>query len=225
MFIEEEIKTDVRPFVAVYAPNREFLYKYFDRAFNCRICDNPADADKKFPAFLCIGIGEEMDSYAQDFLDNCVKNDINVVILRLGLVVGTGMTGPTMQLARKIARGTLLKIRDNETQWSLIHATDVVKAGLLIAENIKEVKSEYILGGNPIGVNSLIDALSYRIKNKRIGFISQKWARILYGRKFYELVTTPINADSSNFKSQFPDFIFEDVPHYLTTHNYNEESL
>ena len=223
MFIEE-IKPDNRPFLAVYAPGREFLYKYFDRDFDCRITSDPFEVSSPFPAILISGIDDEQSSEKQDeFVKNCREKELVLIHLRVPDVIGTGMGGLMLRMARGVARGTLMLIKGNEAKRSVIHATDITKAAKKISLERKE--AEFVISAPSIPVNDLIDALSYRIKNKRIGTVSSKWAKFLYGKTMFDQLTVDKVVNTKEFEQAFQDFVFVNPAEYLKTHIYDNESL
>ena len=223
MFIQEETIADQRPALAVFAPDREFLLKYFDRAFDCRITENIDDATEK-NAITILGINEPVSHKAQEFIKLAKAQDKNIITLRVPHVIGTGMGGTMLRLARRVARGSQFQIRDDNTKWSVIHATDIAAAALTIASN-NESDVEYTISAPPITVNDLLDALSHRIKNKRIGTISPRWAKILYGGELFKMLSTENIVDTSAFSTHYPNFKFINPADYLRTHDYDDESL
>lgn len=224
MFVEETVVADKRPFLAVAAPRHEFVLKYFDRAFDRRITGNPEEADGDMPAFVLLDKDAGTES-VKDFLARCGRLGRRVVILRVpAAVVGTGMGDPVMRLARGVARGTMMKIRDNAAVLSVIHAVDIANVALHVARNRPE-SAEYAVTAPPVRVNDLLDALSFRIKNKAVSTVSPRWARILYGARLYGELTADAVMDGSSFAETFPDFTFINPVEYLKSHEYDNESL
>lgn len=223
MFLQEEIIEDRRPKMAVMAPAREFLLKYFDRAFDCRITPDPAEADFSH-AVLVMGTGYDSSEEMRGFIASCKQHNIKLITLKVPYVIGTGMNGLMLRLARGIARGFHLKIEGNEARWSVIHATDVANAALRIV-NEELSDKEFIISAPPVRVGDLQDALSFRIKNKRLGTVKPRWAKIIYGSELYGLLTTDNIVDTSDFELAFPDFIFANPAEYLQTHVYDNDSL
>ena len=224
MFLQEEIIPDSRPFMAVHAPEHPFLLKYFDRCFDMRITDKPDMVETPSIAFVVLRVDSDLTDETHRFIDKCKKCGLPVVTLRVPPVIGTGMDGIPMRLARGVARGTMMKIKDNGAVWSLIHATDVAKAAKAVTGDAKS-ENTFVIAADPIQVNDFIEALGHRIKDKRVATISPRWARILYGRKLYDILTTDKIIDTSAFKAAFPDFEFVNPAEYLTSHVYDDESL
>lgn len=226
MFLEEEIKPDKRPVMAVFAPGREFLLKYFDREFDMRVTTNPAEAEKSSVAVAVLAYDESALPDLEDFIDKCKANGIRIIQLRVPQIIGTGMNGDLMRLARGVARGTMFKIKENEAKWAVIHATDIARAACMVSQNT-DSDMEFFLSGVAVPVSELLDALGFRIKNKRVGTLSPRWAKILYGRDLFKLLTTDRLAakECSVFDEAYPDFHFLNPAEYLTTHVYDNESL
>lgn len=223
MLIREETIADRRPFMAVKAPGHQFLLKYFDRAFNRRITDNIDEADDHH-GFVILGIDDHVTDETRSFIASAGAKGMSVTILRVPYVIGTGMEGTMLRLARRVARGSQMQIREDKTLWSVVHATDVAAAALAIARD-GDTTPEYIISAPAVTVNDLVDALSHRIKNKRIGTISPRWARLWYGSELHSLLTTDNVVDTSAFAERYPDFTFANPAEYLRTHDYDDDSL
>lgn len=225
MFIEEEIIPDNRPFLAVFAPGNDFILKYFDRRFDMRITSDPEEVVGGKCAFVVINSDSIRSSEADQFIKACKDKGLRVVTLLTPPILGTGMNNILMRLARGVARGTMLKIKKNNASWSVIHATDVANAAFEIAGRDDCNDLEVTISAPPVLVNDLLDAFGQRIKNKRVGSISPKYARIIYGRSLFQTITTDNIQDCTDFTALFPDFSFANPAEYLTTHNYDDESL
>lgn len=224
MFIEEELKADERPSLAVCAPSLQFLLKYLDREFNMRITDNPSECAPGNKAFVILGVGEPETAAVESFRQACKEKSIEAVTLRLPTVIGTGMGGNGMRIAKGVSRGTMMKIKDNPARWSVVHAVDVALAAKALNGTSFDATT-YNLSAPAVEVNKLIEAFGIRIKDKRTATINRFWARLLYGKAFFDELTSDNIIDTSAFGALFPDFEFTDPTVYLTTHNYNDESL
>lgn len=162
----------------------------------------------------------------------CKRHDVRLSILRCPPIVGTGMKGPLRKLVNSIYRGSYNHISDDNSRLSVVHAVDVAVAAVDIAPiggiyNITD-------GVNPTR-HDLAEALSARIGHKRIYTISPKRARLIaricdylpfttYGTKRLEEMTTTLTFDSSKIIATLgrrPHSVTE----YLTTHDYDENSL
>lgn len=225
MFIQTTITPDKRPVMAVYAPGREFIYKYFEREFDRRLTENPTEATPGLPAIIVTGVGETDSPSITDFRAKIKTDGGALVHLHVPEVIGTGMTGFIMQLARGVARGTMMKIRENDALLSVIHATDVARASSCILAANEAADSEYVISAPPVKINDLLDALGVRIKSKRVATLKPGWAKILYGNRLYGLLTKDNCVDADSFVHDYPEFEFVNPVDYLKTHVYDEESL
>ena len=227
MFINEEIRPDSRPFIAVLAPGLEFILKYFDRHFDRRVSDNPAMADSGSTAFVVLPADGSQDNNdnVSTFCQQCSEKGLKVITLRVPLAIGTGMNGLAMRIARHVAKGSMFRIKENNAVWSVIHASDIPKAAQTIALNPLNGETSYTISPDPVPFNSLLDALAFRIKNKHLTSLSSKWARILYNKSFFTTLTSDNTVDASDFANAYPDFKFADPTIYLTTHVYDNDSL
>ena len=224
MFLQEEIIPDNRPLLAVYASGADFLYKYFDRRFDMRVTSNLAEVSNAMAAFLIVGTEFEDRLATDKFKEECNRINLPVITLHVPFVIGTGMTETPMRMARGVMRGLLMKIKDNTAKWSVIHAVDIANVAFMLYETgVRD--SEFTISPEAVAVNDLIEALSIRIKDKRVAVISPRWARLLYGKDYFERLTTDHLVDSRGFTEQYPDFEFINPADYLKTHNYDNESL
>ena len=210
--------------MAVFAPAHNFVYKYIERRFDRRITENPADAPEGSAALLFTPVDARENSDILAFRQAASSKGMRVIKLSVPEVVGTGMTGLPMRLARGVARGTMLKIKDNISKWSLVHATDIAEVAYLVAQS-DLLTPDFVIAAHPVEVNRFVEALGHRIKNKRVGSLAPRWAWILYGTELFEQLTSDRIVDTTLFSSAFPDFKFADPAEYLTTHNYDNDSL
>ncbi len=136
-------------------------------------------------------------------------------------VVGTGMTGLPMELARSVASGRFFHIKGNTARLSVVHASDVARAAALAlgSEGVWTVTD----GDDPT-FDALADALARRINDKRILTVKPLAAFFLMSPALRRTVTTDRLADGSEFAARF-SFKATPVTEYLTTHVYDDESL
>lgn len=136
-------------------------------------------------------------------------------------IVGTGMTGLPMALARRIARGSYYHLPDNDARLSTIHAADVARAVELAVGS----PGRYIVtdGADPT-FHDFSEALAFRINHKRILTLSSKWVRWIISPSLRRLITSDAVVDGSAFAMKF-NFQPTPVTDYLRTHIYDEESL
>ena len=109
--------------------------------------------------------------------DWAAKNNVVLTILRPVMTLGTGMTGQLMTMARGIDRGTYLNIKGNESRRSVVHAIDVAK----VVEKVAPIGGTFnVADGCDPRLIDLAEALSARIRGKRIPAIAEKWFRLSF---------------------------------------------
>lgn len=212
--------------MVVRAPERDFVTKYFDRRFNRRVTsvfDDP-DIDRTMPAFIVSNADGSRQADEQAFADEARRTGLRPIVLRVPHVIGTGMGGFMMTLARGVARGTTLCIKGNEAQLSIIHAVDLADAAAAVAQTDAD-SAPLTVSAPPTPVNDLILALGVRIKDKRVGSIAPRWARIIYGKSLYRDMTTSVVVDTAAFDALCPGFTYHAPAEYMRTHIYDDESL
>jgi len=180
----------------------------------------------------------------------CSRCGLPAVTLRCAHIVGTGMTGLPMDVARGIMRGIVAHFPQPRTprpRWgrapgaeapkvepvylSVIHAVDVALAAYtLTGENAPgEVKSGCttvfnLSDGANTSVDELIDAIAYRMNDKRVGTIKRRWARLLWGRRLYNALTTSLTFNSTRY-TRLTSIQPNNVVTYMRTHVYDHDSL
>jgi nucleoside-diphosphate-sugar epimerase len=164
--------------------------------------------------------------YAQQeriFRDICEKQGLKPTILRCANIVGTGMVGLPMRFARGIARGTLMNIKENEAVINTVHAIDVAR----IAHQLVASGETYnVTNGIDTRVVDLIDAIAYRVKNKQVFTLAQKWARMLYGGEYYRTMTTSLTFNNIKMVHALSaDAQLIDVVSYLKNHDYTNDTI
>jgi len=193
------------PRLRIDAPGREFVLPYIVRELSGYDVVSDGEADQ------CVAIREPgtLDCAAEVPVIVCTN------------IVGTGMTGFPMELARRIANGTYYHIADNEARLSTVHAVDVARAVALVIGK----PGVYVLtdGENPT-YTDFAEALAWRIKQKRILTLKRSWARWLMSSKLRRKITSDCVIDGSAFMEQF-GFKPSRVTEYLRTHVYDDESL
>ena len=192
--------------IKVYSPGREFVLPYICREIlDCDIslCPTASDAD------VCIlNPGDNAPEECE-----CVLYCPNIV--------GTGMTGVPMEIARRIARGSYYHLGGNEARLSTIHATDVAKAVNIVLDH----KGKYVVtdGVDPT-FHDFSEAIAWRINHKRILTLNSVWVNWIINPGLRRLITTDCVVDGTLFAEKF-DFKPTPVTEYLRTHNYDDESL
>jgi hypothetical protein len=104
-----------------------------------------------------------------------------------------------------------------------VHAIDVAS----IARTLAEHGGTYnVTSGHDTRVIDLINALAYRIKNKDVFSVSPKWARIIYGKSYFEQMTTTLTFNNMRMVHALPeDTQLKDVTVYLKNHDYSNDDI
>lgn len=164
-----------------------------------------------------------------DFKSHCERHNTTSTILRLPLLIGTGMTGEIRRRVNAIHRGVYRHIEDIEAHQSVLHARDL--PDLIIA-----------LTGQP-GVYNVSDrtdpttyeiaeALSARMGAKRIYTVKAKWARIaarfadIFGIKdlgsaYLKSVTATRTLSTARLTTTIPSWCPTDATRFLQSHTYS----
>lgn len=226
MDISSVEEPDKCPCIYVYAPEHGYVMKYLERELDMRVTEDAGQADVPV-AFAIVDIFRDTKSVLENFRRCCAERGLTGVVLRVPYVVGTGMGGELMRMARGVSRGTLLCIVGNEARMAVVHATDVAVVARAVAEQHPDKAVDINLGGVAVEVNELTRALGVRIKDKRVGDIKPRWARILYGRWYDELTRdrVPDVADGDGPEKYIDGFRYVNAAEYLRTHVYDNESL
>lgn len=240
--IDTEKQKQPKPRAVVYCPRQEFLHPYFERelagynvTFSLEMTGKP-DLTLMVSSTDIYGQteGENYDEttetdpgspYAaaeQEYGLFCRKHGLPCTIIRGANITGTGMDGFPMELARGIARGTLMHIAGNEARISVVHAVDVARLGHMLA-NCGEIVN--LTDGTASTIDAMMEAIAHRLDDKRIYTIKPKWARLLYGKERFRRLTTTLtfsNAKAIRLTDNAPLTVVTD---YLNTHIYDNESL
>lgn len=158
----------------------------------------------------------------QEYTQFCEDKGLPVTILRACNVVCTGMTDTPMRIAEGVNSGLIMHIAGNEARISLIHGIDVAHAANVLAGKDLIVN---ITDGEETRIDEFIDALAYRMGNKRVFKIKSWMAKILYGKKLLSLLTETATFDNARAISATEGMELHPVTQYLTTHVYDHESL
>lgn len=165
--------------------------------------------------------------------DWAAKNNVVLTILRPVMTLGTGMTGQLMTMARGIDRGTYLNIKGNESRRSVVHAIDVAK----VVEKVAPIGGTFnVADGCDPRLIDLAEALSARIRGKRIPAIAEKWFRL--AAKVGDLLGGHFPIDSKGLAKLTKTLTFSSerlqkaidwqpisVVEYLRTHDYENDGL
>lgn len=231
----------VKPRVTVWCPKREFLHPYVEREFDgfdveFSLGDNPGDDTVMISSTdvydVTTGVNYAEDAPVGDtaaerqFIDWCTSHGLKPTILRCANIVGTGMTGWPMQLARGVARGTLLHVEgvDDQAVVSVVHAVDVARVARFLRDCGKTVN---VTDGTATTLHDLIEALAYRIDNKRVGTLKPRWARWIYGKKRLCRLGSSLTFSDARLRRLMPadQMPLNRVTDYLTHHVYDDASL
>lgn len=160
-----------------------------------------------------------------EFESAVMKHQTPYVIFRIPNPVGTGMSGLPREIVNRIHRDTYWLLGGNECRISTIHCVDVASAvGIAITCGLTGVFN--ITDGSDPLLADFAEALSFRLGNKRIPIISEKWARWIVGRRCIDRLKKSRTLSSRKFadatRGLFKPHI---VTEYLHTHVYDSESL
>lgn len=235
-----------KPVAVIFTPERDFLLPYFERQLeDMQIVTNISQPVQQ-PVGLAVMVsstdvydvstGHFIDEGAPlktsskwidveaEFAEFCGERGLKTTIIRCPEVIGTGMHGLAMRMARGIARGTLMHIRGNQGAMSLIHAVDVAKYA--VDKRITGMTVN-LTDGVETTTDALIDALAHRLNDKTIFTI--KWPRIakaLYGAAYYNQLANRLTFSNKKIAEAIgDDFAPNIVTEYLTTHVYDDSSL
>lgn len=173
-------------------------------------------------------------NYEGHFRSFAASNGLNACILRAAYVIGTGMTGFPMWLARGIYGGWLVKLKGNDSRVSVVHAVDVAELAKLFSDKLLAspvgtfVEAMNVSDGSATTVNELIDALAFRINDKKVWTVSGLGARLatlFYDKHRYDEMTTTLTFDDARLLRESDGYNLHRVTEYLRTHNYNADSL
>lgn len=162
----------------------------------------------------------------------CEANDVALAILRSPAIVGTGMRGPLRKMVNSIYRGSYHHIEDETCRMSVVHATDVARAMVMLTghSGIFNITD----GVNP-SRHDLAEAFAHRLNDKRIYTLRAKRARIVaricdflpfagYGRKVLAERYRTLTFDDARLRRTI-EWEPNSVVDYLKTHDYGENSL
>ncbi len=185
------------------------------------------------------------NAYERMFEGYCRTRSLTPVVIRCAEIVGTGMTGLPMRLARGIYRGTLRHVAvprpRHETRLrkaveeaerpkallSVVHAVDVARCADLLTRpgRFAEESETYNLTDNSTtDIDTLIDALAYRINDKHVPSASPFVAGLLNGRAISRAMKRSLTFNPAKIL-RVTNIEPSQVTNYLRTHLYDESSL
>lgn len=255
--ITEPVEAAVdKPAALVYCPDRAFLAPYMRRAFGGekhvtvvdRLPELMPEGTKTAVMISSTEIyaareGRNIDErspldeasawYGREerFGAFCRKVDVSFAILRCAHVVGTGMTGFPMWLAAGINAGWMVHVKGNEAAVSVVHAIDVAAIAALVASGLAEGKTfepMNVTDGTATAVDDLVDALAFRINDKRVwtagGFMARA-ATFFYDKKRYAEMTATRTFDDARQIAATEGLKLHVVTEYLRTHDYTADDI
>lgn len=192
----------------IYIPGREFVLPYIKRElgeYDIVLTSSPDDCNVAI------------------INPNDVKTIFNkdTTILVCPNIVGTGMTGLPMDLARRIARGSYYHLEGNDARISTIHASDVARAVRL---SLGTPGTFTVTDCVDPTFHDFAEALAWRINQKRIITLSSKWVRWIISPSLRRIITKDLTFDGKEFANRF-GFTPTPLTEYLRNHNYDDESL
>lgn len=231
--------TQKLPRLLVYSPLHPEVMPYFERQFDdfeiTADCSSAFDHAVMISSTDVYNVGSGVD-HTEDsplypkhslltdeaaFLKACASRGVGATVLRCPHIVCTGMTGLPRQMVEKIYRGSYFHIKGDEQRLSVVHASDIALAGRKALDSGRV----FIVtdGANPT-FEQLAEALAYRMGDKRLYSISDRWARWRYNSAFYNQITNTVTFSCEAIKSTCG---FEPTPvcDYLRNHVYDENSL
>ncbi len=162
---------------------------------------------------------------------------IRLIILRLPLIVGTGMKGILAEIAAGIMGGTYRHIlpAHSEARHSVIHASDI--SGIL----------PYLIDSEAQGIFNLTDrqhptteqiaeAIAWRIDHKRIYSVPAKWQKPLarlakiigweaYSPARLSFLSTTFTFSDERIRHELPEYCPTSVTGYLKNHDYDNDRI
>lgn len=192
----------------VYLPERRFLMPYLQRElpdYEISIVDTPAQCRAAI-----VEPQTDTDNFGAD-----------TVVLRCPNIVGTGMTGLPMMIARRIANGSFYHLGQNDARLSTIHASDVAVA---LAMAIDSPGIYTATDCNDPTFHDFAEALAHRLNGKRILTLNSRWINWIISPALKKTITRTQIYDGTEFCRKF-NFSPHPVVDYLRTHIYDDESL
>lgn len=163
----------------------------------------------------------------------CAARGVNLAILRPAPVVGTGMGGAMRDTVNRIYRGTYRHVAGDTARLSVVHATDVARAAVMLLghNGIFNLTD----GDNPTR-HDLAEALCSRLDRKRVYTLPLKKLKIMarigdflpvtgYNTRRLDGQLSILTFDDTSIRRELPDLATTPVTRYLTTHTYDADSL
>lgn len=163
----------------------------------------------------------------------CRNKGVTLAILRPAPVVGTGMGGELRTMVNRIYRATYRHVIADEARMSIVHATDLASAAILLAGTAGIFN---VTDGVDPTRHDLAEALCSRFDRKRIYSLSAKRMKLLarigdwlpvtiYNTKRLRQQTSTLTYDSALLRLTLPGWKPAAVTDYLVNHIYDSSSL
>lgn len=156
--------------------------------------------------------------------------------LRLPAVVGTGLGGQLLKMARMIDDGLYFNVGGSRAKMTVVHAVSVA-AAVRLAIKMGEVEGDWLLtdGVDPLR-SEVASALAERLGQKRIYTLSLKWHKVLahlgdmlpgvpYSTSLLTELTANALVGGRSFSEACPEWKPVDTVEYLKTHDYSNEDF
>ena len=235
--MSEDIE-DLRPSLFLYTPFCDFVRPYFERYLpDYRITPDPEGANaaimisstdiydvcegSNFNELTAVRENSEQAEEEKHYREMCSRAGLSPTILRCADIVCTGMTGRPREMAQKIYRGTFIALSGNEARMSAVHAVSLPDAAKTVMGN-DDIYN--VTDGCDPTVNEFAEALAWRIAQKRIFSLKQKWFKLLFGKKKLSEAQRSLTFSSEKIRST-GKFSPVSVTEYLKTHVYDQQSL
>lgn len=229
---------DRPPSIFLYTPATDFVRPYFIHQMpQFAITDEVAGADFAImissTAVYDVAEGlncNELSSVNKDssaarleheFIETCKASGLQAVILRCADIVATGMTGFPRMMANKIYRGTFIGLNGVTGLRSFVHASSLPDAALVAMDKpgIYNVTDR-----SETSISEFAEALAWRISQKHIFSIGDKWFRFIFGRRKYDDMRRSLTFSCEKLCSA-GEYKPTRVIDYLKTHIYDDKSL
>lgn len=158
---------------------------------------------------------------AENFLkDWCGRHGIKLSILRPSSVIGTGMTGRMLLLAKAINSGAYMHLHEYNPYRSYIHVSELAA---IVRDIIGKPGIFNLTDGQSHSLHELADALAIRMKNKRIFKIPKLVSKILFkvinfipaGHKLRQQTSSDLTFSCAHLETTLPNLKHLNVVEYL----------
>ena len=174
-------------------------------------------------------IGRTFVQTERDFTSRCAEAGIIATILRLPLLIGTGMTGEMRRRVNAIYRAIYRHINGVEAHQSVLHARDLPQ----LITKLKGYHGIYNVSDHTDPTTyEIAEAISARLGAKRIYTVNAKWARITarfadmlglkdLGTSYLRSVTATRTISTARLSAIIPSWCPTDATSFLQSHSYS----